>query len=105
MPGRITTSKDLFRVEDITKKPTRFQSDVIYEHNVPEDISIDMRDVPQNATIESAITFFESHATGEYRDLYLKTGLWLRTIMSSKSREQKEEIHSDAEESSEVSEL
>lgn len=105
MPGRITTSKDLFRVEDITKKPTRFQSEVADDFTTHEETVIDTHDVPQNATIESAITFFESHATGEYRDLYLKTGLWLRTIMSSKSREQKEEVHSDAEESSEVSEL
>ncbi len=91
----ITTTHNFFPVEDITHKPLRYQGDSLRpstESNLSEQSSTLSR-VPQNVTIEKAISFYEENAHGEYRNLYLSTAKWLKESLSAKSRRsEKEEV-------------
>lgn len=108
--NKVTTSRDRFPVVDITHKPKRLQRDNIIQAGTmceeEKDASKDMpvSSVPlHNVTIERAIQYYESHATGELATLYLNTAIWLRTLMTVgmnaayKANEQKkaesEEVH------------
>lgn len=67
---------------DITHKPKRYQNDidnglkpkVINKHLVEVDIS---SSVPQFVTLEQAISYFSTHAAGEFKALYTRTAEWL----------------------------
>lgn len=81
------TTKDNFPVVDITHKPKRMQSDNLKSAS---QVTTDMENtdspltpnVPVTPTLEKAIEYYESHAEGEYRTLYLQTAKWLREFMS-----------------------
>ena len=84
-----TVSGGYFPNKDISHKPKRMQSEVANEiasvttvDGTPE---IHMN-VPQSCTLESAISYYESHAKGEYAKLYKRTALWLRELLSSKQK-------------------
>lgn len=82
----VMTTKDNFPVIDITHKPKRIQSDnlksAIHVTTVGEPESPIMSSVPVSPTLERAIEYYESHAEGEFRVLYLQTAKWLRDYMS-----------------------
>lgn len=85
MPNNITTVKDNFPVVDITHKPKRLQRDNLRSQQ-SEDSAVSLAgkesDVPSIVTLERAIKFYESHADGEYKNLYLQTAKWLREFMN-----------------------
>ena len=79
------TTRDHFPVVDVTHKPKRMQGANLRNMTSPDtDSSQDVYEsnVPQSATLERAIQFFESNATGEYRVLYAQTAKWLREYMT-----------------------
>lgn len=80
------TTKDNFPVIDITHKPKRMQSENLRAVNsVTTAMEIDnpvVSSVPATPTLERAIEFYETHANGEYKTLYLQTAKWLRDYMS-----------------------
>lgn len=80
----VMTTKDNFPVVNITHKPKRMQGDNlrVMQSESPVEFIVESTDVPQTATLERAISFYESHAEGEYRTLYLQTAKWLREYMS-----------------------
>lgn len=79
------TTKDNFPVIDITHKPKRMQSDNLKAVNsVTTAMEVDppVSSVPATPTLERAIEFYETHAVGEYKTLYLQTAKWLREYIS-----------------------
>ena len=80
------TTKDNFPVIDITHKPKRMQSENLKAVNhVTTAMEVDTSvasNIPSTPTLERAIEFYETHADGEYRTLYLQTAKWLREYMS-----------------------
>ena len=81
----MTTVKNGFPVHDITHKPKRMQNAnikaVLGEDN-PVSIAGEEKEVPSLITLERAIHFYESHAEGDYVNLYSQTAKWLRELMS-----------------------
>lgn len=88
--SELTTSRSGFPVIDITHRPKRLQRDNIIQAGTEyaDDSKADSMEVPvssvplHNVTIERAIQYYESHATGELTTLYENTALWLRKLMS-----------------------
>lgn len=88
--SEVTTTRGGFPVIDITHKPKRLQRDNLIQAgtaciDAESDSSQDcpVSSVPlHNVTIERAIQYYESHATGELSTLYENTALWLRKLMS-----------------------
>jgi len=83
----VMTTKDNFPVIDITHKPKRMQSDnlksAVQVTTAMEQNDAPMTtDIPSTPTLERAIEFYETHAEGEYRTLYLQTAKWLRDYMT-----------------------
>lgn len=79
------TTKDNFPVIDITHKPKRMQSDNLksaVQVATAKDADTPTSAIPVSPTLERAIEFYESHAEGEFRLLYLQTAKWLRDYMS-----------------------
>ena len=79
------TTKDNFPVIDVTHKPKRLQGmnlRTMTDHNNTEGQETKEHNVPQSATLERAIQFYESNATGEYQVLYAQTAKWLREYMT-----------------------
>ena len=79
------TTKNNFPVIDITHKPKRMQGDnlkAVAPVATAMDVDFPQSDVPVTPTLERAIEFYETHAEGEYRTLYLQTAKWLREFMS-----------------------
>lgn len=79
------TTRDNFPVIDVTHKPKRMQGSNLrnaigveptQEQEVIESV------VPQSATLERAIQYYEANATGEFRVLYTQTAKWLREYMT-----------------------
>lgn len=85
MPDTMTTVRTGFPVQDITHKPKRMQNDNL-KAVLDEDKTVSLvgeeSDVPNIVTLERAIKFYESHAKGEYANLYTQTAKWLREFMS-----------------------
>lgn len=88
--SELTTSRDRFPVVDITHKPKRLQRDNLIQAGTACDTD-EFQDnsgskqssVPlHNVTIERAIEYYESHASGELATLYSNTAKWLRKLMS-----------------------
>lgn len=80
-----TTTKNGFPVIDVTHKPRRMQSDnlkAVSQVTTVESESNVVSSVPTTPTLERAIEYYETHAEGEYRTLYLQTAKWLREFMS-----------------------
>ena len=81
----ITTVRNGFPVYDITHKPKRMQKANIERVRV-ENKTVSMTgeesSVPSIITLERAIQYYESHAEGEYKNLYTQTAKWLREFMS-----------------------
>lgn len=82
----MTTVRTGFPVHDITHKPKRMQSAnlkaVLSEDNTVSVAGEENSNVPSVITLERAINFYESHAEGEYKNLYSQTAKWLREFMS-----------------------
>lgn len=81
----VMTTKDNFPVVDITHRPKRLQGDNIKKMigDSPNESMDNLTPiVPQVVTLERAISFYESHAEGEYQMLYTQTAKWLREFMS-----------------------
>lgn len=81
------TTKDNFPVIDITHKPKRMQNDnlksAIHVTTAMEQNDAPMTsDIPASPTLERAIAYYEAHAEGNFRVLYLQTAKWLRDYMS-----------------------
>lgn len=79
------TTKDNFPVIDITHKPKRMQSDnlrAVSPVTTAMDVESSTTSVPASPTLERAIEYYETHADGEFRVLYLQTAKWLRDYMS-----------------------
>lgn len=82
----VMTTKDNFPVIDITHKPKRMQNDNL-KSAVQMTTAVDSESpvtssVPASPTLERAIEYYETHAVGEFRILYLQTAKWLRDYMS-----------------------
>ena len=81
----MTTVRAGFPVHDITHKPKRMQSANIKAAQ-KEDNAVSIAgaesEVPTIITLERAINVYESHAEGEYTNLYTMTAKWLREFMS-----------------------
>ena len=83
----VMTTKDNFPVIDITHKPKRMQSEnlksaVQVTTAMESEINPMTSSIPVSPTLERAIEYYESHAVGEFRVLYLQTAKWLRDYMS-----------------------
>lgn len=78
------TTKDNFPVIDVTHKPKRMQGTNLRTMNTNPVTTTQMAetDVPQSATLERAIVYYETHAEGEFKVLYSQTAKWLREYMS-----------------------
>lgn len=91
MSDNITTTKDLFKVVDITHKPKRMQGDNFVgtdlhiksqeETSTPNN---DDTDIPEYVTLERAIEFYNNHAniTTYKGKLYSATVSWLKELLS-----------------------
>lgn len=78
------TTRENFPVVDVTHRPKRMQGDnlrTMAEHS-PEAQEVAESNVPQSATLERAIQFYESNAQGEYKALYTQTAKWLREYLT-----------------------
>lgn len=84
----LTTTSNFGNVIDITHKPQRTQADNVRaagrefgannnEVNAPV-ASVNL----QAVSLESAIKYYESHATGELSVLYKNTAKWLRDLLA-----------------------
>lgn len=79
------TTRDHFPVVDVTHRPKRMQGTNLRnmaDHESNSSQEVYESNVPQSATLERAIQFYESNATGEYRVLYAQTAKWLREYMT-----------------------
>ena len=98
--SNVTTTRNGFPVIDITHKPKRMQTDNI-SASIREDssgestVTSNNSEVPSVVTLERAIKFYESHAQGEYKNLYSSTAKWLREFMSKSVPVEKQEIPED----------
>lgn len=84
MPN-MTTARSGFPVYDVTHKPKRMQSDnlkAVLGEETTVSVAGEESDIPNIVTLERAIHFYESHANGEYKNLYTQTAKWLREFMS-----------------------
>lgn len=85
MPDTMTTANK-FPVYDITHTPKRTQAGNLKVLSNDESNSLNNAQsdsgVPSIVTLERAINFYETHAEGEYKNLYLQTAKWLREFMS-----------------------
>lgn len=80
----VMTTRDNFPIVDVTHRPKRMQGDnlktmIDRDPEVQEPVE---SSVPQTATLERAIQFYESNAQGEYKVLYTQTAKWLREYMT-----------------------
>lgn len=89
MDERVTTTGSNFPVIDITHKPRRYQGDSITNDTSSVSVSDNVvhSNIPQNPTLESAITFYLNNADGNYKSLYSFTANWLKSILQSKNIE------------------
>lgn len=78
-----------FPVIDVTHTPKRLQRDNIIQAGTQSCSNSDStqgnveHSAPlHNITIERAIQYYESHASGELSTLYLNTAMWLRKLLS-----------------------
>lgn len=98
-----TVSGNRFPVYDVTHKPKRYQSDNLRKAQTDRDAQDEPVQgdsaIPQSVTIESAISYFESNAVGEYRSLYSSTAMWLRSVLSAKNRTSR---HSEVDDTANV---
>ena len=81
----MTTVRSGFPVHDITHKPKRMQNanlKAVLGEEKTVSLAGEESDVPTIITLERAIHFYESHAEGEYANLYTQTAKWLREFMS-----------------------
>ena len=81
----MTTVRSGFPVHDITHKPKRMQNaniKAVLGEERTVTITGEETEVPAVITLERAIHFYESHAEGEYKNLYTQTAKWLREFMS-----------------------
>ena len=78
------TTKDNFPVIDVTHKPKRMQGTNLKTMNTNPVTTTQMAetDVPQSATLERAIVYYESHAEVNFKVLYSQTAKWLREYMT-----------------------
>ena len=77
------TTRENFPVVDVTHRPKRMQGANLKTmiESEPNQEKVESN-VPQSATLERAIQFYESNATGEYKVLYAQTAKWLREYMT-----------------------
>ena len=84
--SNMTTVNEKFPVVDITHRPKRMQNDNLKSAGVSEMTTSSETGrecvVPQSCTLERVISFYETHAEGEYKNLYLQTAKWLREFMT-----------------------
>ena len=81
----MTTTRNGFPVHDITHKPKRMQGDnlkAVFGEETSASSAGKETNIPSAVTLERAIQFYESHADGEYKNLYSQTAKWLREFMS-----------------------
>lgn len=81
----MTTVRSGFPVYDITHKPKRMQNaniKAVFGEYKTVSLAGEETAVPSVVTLERAIHFYESHAEGEYANLYTQTAKWLREFMS-----------------------
>lgn len=81
----MTTVRAGFPVYDVTHKPKRMQNaniKAVMGEERTVSIAGEESDIPNIITLERAIHFYESHAEGEYANLYTQTAKWLREFMS-----------------------
>lgn len=97
-----TTTKVNFRVEDITHKPKRLQSDNLRNAigsgdvlNAPPEQTIKLSGIPKVMTIERVIKYFEDNANGEFTELYKSSATWLREYLTVRSNYSPQEIRTD----------
>ncbi|MDR1559092.1 MAG: hypothetical protein LBS84_05215 [Clostridiales bacterium] len=69
---------DVTEIIDITHKSKYFQNEPLKEKAAQEKI---LTDLPVNVTIESAISYYTTHAAGEYETLYKRTAQWLKMVL------------------------
>lgn len=72
--------------EDITIQPTRMQSEVANETEAVASVHGTEQSpspIPSIMTLERAITYYETHATGELASLYKFTAIKLRSILNT----------------------
>lgn len=81
----MTTVRSGFPVHDITHKPKRMQNDnlkAVLSEEKTVSLAGEETDVPNIVTLERAIKYYESHAEGDYANLYAQTAKWLIEYMS-----------------------
>lgn len=87
----ITTTKNGFRVEDVTFKNPRMQSEILNE-GVREDNEEEVNEVevPTSLTPEQVISFYESkiRATKDTHEirLYSQTIKWIKELLEARSK-------------------
>lgn len=93
-----TTEGGYFPNTDITHKPKRYQNQVADEIASVATVKGDTIDinlgVPQSVTLESAISYYTSHATGQNAHLYNRTAQWLKELL--KLRQRNKEVAKEA---------
>lgn len=81
----MTTTRNGFPVHDVTHKPKRMQNaniKAVFGEEKTVSVAGVETDIPNVVTLERAIHYYESHAKGEYANLYTQTAKWLREFMS-----------------------
>lgn len=81
----MTTVRKGFPVHDVTHKPKRMQNAnlrAVLGEEKSLSLAGEESDVPTIITLERAIRYYETHAEGEYANLYTQTAKWLREFMS-----------------------
>ena len=93
------TTKDNFPVIDITHRPKRMQGDNLkavasVTTAMEQDDAPITSAIPATPTLERAIEYYETHAVGEFRLLYLQTAKWLKEYMT-KNIPVQQEVHTE----------
>lgn len=79
----VASSNMFTKVEDITCHPTRMQSEVGEEReNKGNEVDALEKDIPNLLTLERAIRYYESNASGKYLKLYEFTAKQLRELLN-----------------------
>lgn len=108
-----TTTRNGFRVEDITFKNARRQSEILNEIETVEDVAEDDVKAPVSLTPEQVIEFYTEKIKvardSNERRVYARTINWIKELLETKRKlivlESKEEAKDDSKISDDIGEI
>ena len=85
--GRVTTTTNGFRTEDITFKGARKQSEIENEIEKPEDEDVEVK-APVSMTPEQVIEFYKAKiantSDSNEKRVYSQTIMWIKDLLTTK---------------------